>query len=148
MESNPLIILVVDDNRSAADALARVLSKQGHEVSTAYDGQTAIQTLQSRPELDVVLTDLKMEPIDGMAVLRAARQCRPPLEVIVFTAYGAVDIAVEAMRLGARDFLTKPVTVEQVQLRLKQIVNTQGGVDTEDTPPPFIAESSAFLEFP
>ena len=143
MESNPLNILVVDDNRSAADALARVLSKQGHEVSTAYDGQTAIQALQSSPELDVVLTDLKMEPIDGMAVLRAARQCRPPLEVIVFTAYGAVDIAVEAMRLGARDFLTKPVTVEQVQLRLRQIVNTQGGMEPNDSPAPFIAESMA-----
>lgn len=146
MEKNPLNILVVDDNRSAADALARVLSKQGHEVSTAYDGQTAITTLQSSPSLDVVLTDLKMEPVDGMAVLRAARQCRPPLEVIVFTAYGAVDIAVEAMRLGARDFLTKPVTVEQVQLRLKQIRSTQGAIETDASPaPPFIAGATSSI---
>ena len=144
MDSTPLNILVVDDNRSAADALARVLSKQGHEVSTAYDGQTAITTLQSRPTLDVVLTDLKMEPVDGMAVLRAARQCRPPLEVIVFTAYGAVDIAVEAMRLGARDFLTKPVTVEQVQLRLKQIRTGHDSIEPSEAPPsPFIAEAMA-----
>jgi DNA-binding NtrC family response regulator len=121
VSSTSLKILVVDDNRSAADALARVLSKKGNQVETAYDGQTAITLLQTSPPPDVVLTDLKMEPVDGMAVLRAARACRPPLEVIVFTAYGAVDIAVDAMRLGARDFLTKPVTVEQVELRLKQI---------------------------
>ena len=95
---------------------------------------------------DVVLTDLKMEPVDGMAVLRAARACRPPLEVIVFTAYGAVDIAVEAMRLGARDFLTKPVTVEQVELRLKQIRPDldQQAQDLENLPS-FIAHSPASI---
>lgn len=120
MTRSPLKVLVVDDNRSAADALARVLSKGGDEVDAVYDGATAIERLRdSRP--DVVLTDLKMEPVDGMAVLTAAREHRPPVEVLVFTAYGDVEIAVEAMRLGARDFLTKPVTVEQVTARLDQL---------------------------
>jgi DNA-binding NtrC family response regulator len=140
MNNRSLKILVVDDNRSAADALARVLSKKGHELSTAYDGASAIASLTDEPP-DVVLTDLKMEPIDGMAVLRAARACRPPLEVVVFTAYGAVDIAVEAMRLGARDFLTKPVTVEQVELRLRQIQPESIEVQESPPTPAFIAES-------
>ncbi|MEZ4241034.1 MAG: response regulator [Myxococcota bacterium] len=120
--SPPLSVLVVDDNRSSADALARLLRKQGDEVSAVYDGQSAIDRIRTNPP-DVVLTDLKMEPVDGMAVLTAARSQRPPVETIVFTAYGAVDVAVQAMHLGARDFLTKPVTVEQVSTRLDQLRN-------------------------
>jgi DNA-binding NtrC family response regulator len=115
-----LNVLVVDDNVSAANALARVLSKRGDHVIAVYDGSSAIAEIHRAPP-DVVLTDLKMEPVDGMAVLTAARGQRPPVEVIVFTAYGGVDVAVEAMRLGARDFLTKPVTVEQVFVRLDQL---------------------------
>ena len=94
MTTNPLQILVVDDNRSAADALARVLRKAGDAVETCYDGATAIERIRERRP-DVVLTDLKMEPVDGMAVLTAAREHRPPVEVVVFTAYGDVEVAVE-----------------------------------------------------
>jgi DNA-binding NtrC family response regulator len=113
-------ILVVDDNRSSADALVRALSKRGDQVEALYDGASAIARLESAPP-DVVLTDLRMEPVDGMEVLRAARALRPPVEVIVFTAYGAVDTAVEAMHLGARDFLTKPVTLDQLVRRLDEL---------------------------
>jgi DNA-binding NtrC family response regulator len=120
MAAKTLKVLIVDDNRSAADALTRVLRKGGDQVTAVYDGQTAIACILSdRP--DIVLTDLKMEPVDGLAVLHAAREQRPPIEVIVFTAYGAVEVAVRAMRLGARDFLTKPVTVDQIALRLDQL---------------------------
>lgn len=145
MAPSPLHILVVDDNRSAADALARVLRKLGEEVDTCYDGATAIAMLSER-HFDVVLTDLKMEPVDGMAVLSAARARRPPVEVVVFTAYGDVDVAVEAMRLGASDFLTKPVTVEQVQARLDKIRKPSTIAATgpqEAAPANFVAESPA-----
>lgn len=139
VSSNPLRILVVDDNRSAADALARVLGKSGDQVEALYDGASAIERIDEAPP-DVVLTDLKMEPVDGMAVLQAARAHRPPVEVIVFTAYGAVDVAVRAMRLGARDFLTKPVTVEQVASRIEQLRNRHlPAPQVLDTP--FVAES-------
>lgn len=143
-----LKILVVDDNRSSADALARILRKQGDEAEALYDGQAAIDYLQASPDpVDLVLTDLKMEPVDGLAVLAAARDLRPPVETIVFTAYGAVDVAVRAMHLGARDFLTKPVTVEQVTERVEQL---RGERSRDQVPPPlssprppdsFIAES-------
>lgn len=144
----PLRILVVDDKRSNADVLAKLLSRSGDEVEACYDGATAIERITSSPP-DVVLTDLKMEPVDGMDVLRAARDQRPPVEVMVFTAYGDVEIAVEAMRLGARDFLTKPVTVEQVRARLEPMRRFEEG----ETPPletansPFIARSPASRRF-
>ncbi len=117
MSSRALRILVVDDNRSSAKALAKLLERGGDSVVAVYDGASAIEHIEANPP-DVVLTDLKMEPVDGMAVLRAARSQTPPVETIVFTAYGAVDVAVQAMHLGARDFLTKPVTVDQVSARL------------------------------
>ncbi len=146
MADSALKILVVDDNRSAADALARVLSKRGDEVVAVYDGQAAIDRIAADPP-DIVLTDLKMEPVDGLAVLEAARAQRPPIEVIVFTAYGAVDTAVRAMRKGARDFLTKPVTVDQVNRRLDEL---RSGRDPSATPMAiervtegFIAESES-----
>ena len=120
MSTQALRILVVDDNRSSADALCKLLRKQGDDVSAVYDGASAIQHIQASPP-DVVLTDLKMEPVDGMAVLHAARSQSPPVETIVFTAYGAVDVAVRAMHMGARDFLTKPVTVDQVSARLRAL---------------------------
>ncbi|MBN2798454.1 MAG: sigma-54-dependent Fis family transcriptional regulator [Deltaproteobacteria bacterium] len=138
MTHRSLRVLVVDDNRSGADALARVMRKQGDAVDVTYDGASAIQAIEGG-DYDLVLTDLKMEPVDGMQVLQAARALRPPVEVIVFTAYGATDIAVKAMRMGARDFLTKPVTVEQIETRLDRL-RTQ----REDDPQlPFTAGSQA-----
>ena len=81
--------------------------------------------------VDVVLTDLKMEPVDGMAVLRAARALSPPPEVLVFTGYGSVATAVEAMHLGARDFLTKPVTPTQLLERLRVLVDPEADTASE-----------------
>lgn len=123
-------ILVVDDNRSSADALVRALRKRGDDADALYDGAAAIARIEADPP-DVVLTDLRMEPVDGMEVLRAARAHRPPIEVIVFTAYGAVETAVEAMHLGARDFLTKPVTLDQLLHRLDAI----GASSASEQPP-------------
>ena len=90
--TQPLRILVVDDNRSAADALARVLRKAGDDVTPMYDGHSAIDEINSSPP-DLVLTDLKMAPVDGLAVLQAARDQRPAVECIVFTAFGDVDLS-------------------------------------------------------
>ncbi|MCB9666215.1 MAG: sigma-54-dependent Fis family transcriptional regulator [Alphaproteobacteria bacterium] len=142
-------ILVVDDNRSSANALARALGKRGDEAEALYDGAAAIERL-AEVSFDVVLTDLKMEPVDGLSVLRAARQMRPPPDVIVFTAYGAIDTAVEAMQLGAHDFLTKPVTLEQIVARLDDLrapmVPLPGEDEDEDEGTGFFAESPASRE--
>lgn len=135
-------ILVVDDNRSSADALARALNKRGYEATSLYDGAEAISRIEHDAP-DLVLTDLKMEPVDGMQVLRAARSQRPPVEAIVFTAYGAIDTAVEAIQLGAHDFLTKPVTLDQV---LSRIDGLQRPVAAQ-TSHAFVAQGPTSLEF-
>ena len=114
----PLRVLVVDDNRSAAEAIGLLLGREGHSVEVTNDGAAAIARLHSQ-RFDMVLTDLRMEPVDGLAVVRAARAQTPPVEAIVFTAYGSVETAVEAMRIGAADFLTKPVTADQLLKRVR-----------------------------
>ena len=102
----------------------------------------AIDRIKTDPP-DVVLTDLRMSPVDGMEVLQAARDQRPPVETLVFTAFGDIEIAVNAMRMGARDYLTKPVTVEQVLSRLDQIRTGVSGPHPDDSSEPLIAESPA-----
>jgi len=121
-------VLVVDDNQSAADAMVRVLSHRGYAAEAAYDGAAATARLDAGG-VDVVLTDLKMAPVDGMAVLAHARRLPAPPEVLVFTGYGTVDAAVAALRAGARDFLTKPVSPEQIVARLEAL-----GADGEGFP--------------
>lgn len=113
-------VLITDDNRSAADALAMVLRREGYQAESAYDGQSAIDRI-TRGGVDILLTDLKMEPIDGLAVLRAVRELPAPPIVLVFTGYGTVETAVQAMHLGAVDFLTKPVTPTQLLERLRAL---------------------------
>ena len=113
-----LRVLVVDDNRSAAEAAALLIRREGHTVEVAFDGETAVQRLKSAP-FDLVFTDLRMEPVDGLSVVRAARACVPPVEAIVVTAFGSVEAAVDAMRHGALDFLTKPITAEQLLRRVR-----------------------------
>ncbi len=120
MMDEPLSVLVVDDNRSAALAISMLLEREGHFTEAVYDGQAAIEHLQQQT-FDLVLTDLRMEPVDGLQVVAAARACDPPVDAIVFTAYGSVEAAVEAMRLGALDFLTKPVTADVIIRRVQEL---------------------------
>jgi len=101
-------ILVVDDEESNLKVLDRLLGKAGYTVTTALSGPEALDVLRSvQPEL--LLTDLKMPGMDGIELLRTARTVSPTTEVIVMTAYGTVEIAVEAMKEGAYDFVTKPL---------------------------------------
>ena len=103
------MILVVDDNRSAAQALAKILNRQGHGAQAFFDGPSACERL-SEGDVEWVFTDLKMEPMDGLELLRFARALEQPPQVVLMTGYGSVDVAVTAMHEGARDFLTKPVS--------------------------------------
>ncbi len=114
------MVLVVDDNRSSADALKLVLSRHGYLTEACYDGGSAMERLD-QGGVEVVLTDMKMEPIDGLAVLAHARSLAIPPEVVLLTGYGTVDTAVKAMHLGARDFLTKPISAAQVLNQLAQL---------------------------
>lgn len=117
-DTSVLRVLVVDDNRSAAEAAALLIRREGHTVEVAFDGETAVERLQAAP-FDLVFTDLRMDPVDGLSVVRTARACVPPVEAIVVTAFGSVEAAVEAMRHGALDFLTKPITADQLLRRVR-----------------------------
>jgi DNA-binding NtrC family response regulator len=110
-------VLVVDDQRNMRATTAMVLRQAGHAVEEAEDGAAALERLQAC-SYDVVLTDLRMPNVDGMEVLRLVRQLAPQTQVIVMTAYGTIEAAVEAMRRGAYDFLSKPFKEDELLLRV------------------------------
>jgi two-component system response regulator AtoC len=109
-------VLVADDEQGLRTFVAEALQDDGHTVAQACDGEEAARLL-ARQSFDLLITDLKMPRMDGMALLRQVRAVQPETEVIVLTAYGAVDTAVEAMKLGAFDYLQKPIA-GPAQLRL------------------------------
>ncbi|HTP51351.1 MAG TPA: sigma-54 dependent transcriptional regulator [Anaeromyxobacteraceae bacterium] len=112
-------ILVVDDQRNMRVTTAFVLRQAGYEVAEAEDGAAAIQRVAGEP-FDVVLTDLRMGEVDGMEVLRSVVELSPLSQVIVMTAYGSIDSAVEAMRLGAYDYISKPFKEEELRVRVER----------------------------
>jgi DNA-binding NtrC family response regulator len=107
-------ILVVDDEKIKRLTLADDLATQGHEVSMAGDGQEALEKL-AQGRFDVVVTDLKMPKLDGLELLKRIKQGPlADMEVIMMTAYGSIPVAVEAVKLGAFDFVTKPFRNEDI----------------------------------
>src|SRR5215472_451322 len=102
-------ILVVDDEEGLREFLSDALSTDAHEVTTAASVSEALDVLNART-FDMVITDLKMPgKLDGMDLVRQVRADDPDMEVIVLTAYGSIERAVEAIKLGAFDFLQKPI---------------------------------------
>jgi two-component system response regulator HydG len=101
-------LLVVDDEPSNLESLERIFAREGLTVVTAPDGKEGLEVLRKR-RVDVLLTDLMMPGVSGVDLLKAARQVSPETEVVLMTAYGTVETAVEAMREGAYDFITKPL---------------------------------------
>jgi two-component system response regulator HydG len=110
-------VLVVDDQKNMRSTTAMVLRQAGHAVEECPDGASAVLRLQ-QDTFDVILTDLRMHAVDGMEVLRAAQRLAPETQVIVMTAYGTIESAVEAIRLGAYDFLAKPFKEDELLLRI------------------------------
>ena len=102
-------ILVVDDESLMREYVQEALARAGHEVTVAASGRDAIQSIESKT-FDVVVTDLKMQPIDGIEVLRAVRAHSPATACIIMTAYGTVETAVTALKEGAFDYIMKPFT--------------------------------------
>ena len=108
-------ILVVDDEQSMREFLSIALKRAGHEVEVAESGDSAMRILGER-ELDLVITDLRLGKLDGLAVLRRVRETAPDTEVIVITAYATPDNAIEAMKAGAYDYIQKPFKVDEILL--------------------------------
>ncbi|NCQ60133.1 MAG: sigma-54-dependent Fis family transcriptional regulator [Myxococcales bacterium] len=114
-------ILVVDDQRNMRTTLSMMLSGAGHEVSEAEDGEVACERVTAEC-YDLVLTDLKMGATDGMEVLRKTREISSTTEVIVMTAFGTIESAVEAMRVGAYDYIQKPFTEDALLMKVQKAV--------------------------
>ncbi len=109
-------ILIVDDEASQRDVIEGILSISGYEVSSAPDGQKALELIEKG--YDLILTDIRMPNLDGLSLLKRVKEGYPHLSVIVMTAYGSISNAVEAMNLGATDYLEKPFTKDKLLLTI------------------------------
>jgi len=117
-------ILAVDDDAVARELLQTILGSHGYQVLTATGGKEALGILQAVP-VDLVMSDLVMPGMDGLAFLKAVRASLPGLSVIITTAHGSIDSAVEAIKMGAYAYLTKPVTTDRVMHLVKRAIEEQ-----------------------
>ncbi|NWF94097.1 MAG: sigma-54-dependent Fis family transcriptional regulator [Syntrophaceae bacterium] len=114
-------ILVVDDEMIVCESCKRILEEEGYEVDTALSGMEAFDKMRQSP-FDVVITDLKMPGVDGMEVLKTVRRDYPDTIVIMITGFSTVETAVEAMKLGAFDYIPKPFTPDEVSVVVKKAI--------------------------
>src|SRR3954463_9713822 len=112
-------ILVADDHDSLRRGIVRALSGARHEVDEAPNGNVAIERLHEG-QYDVVLSDLKMGGSDGLDVVRTATSLHPTTAVILMTAFGSVHTAVEAMKIGAFDYVQKPFEIEEMEVKIEK----------------------------
>ncbi len=114
-------ILIVEDRDSLRRMLERALSQEGYEVTAAADAEAGIRFVDERP-FDLVLTDLKLPVQSGLEVLAASRRAQPQVPVVVLTGFGTVGSAVEAMKLGAYDFLEKPLEIDDLARLIERAI--------------------------
>ena len=118
-------VLVVDDERSMRELLEIVLRREGYDVVVAENGRSAIEVIEREP-IDLLISDIKMPDMSGVEVLRAAKKADQDVLAIMVTAFASTETAVEAMRLGACDYLSKPFTREDLAARHRQAVVALG----------------------
>src|SRR6185312_8143419 len=117
-------ILIADDHDALRRGLARALTEAGHEVDEAPNGNAAIQCLHDG-HYDLVLSDLKMGGSDGLDVLRTTKALHPSTSVILMTAFGSVSTAVEAMKIGAFDYVQKPFEIEEMEVKIEKALEVR-----------------------
>jgi len=117
-------VLIVDDEKNIRLTLSQALEVLGVETETAANGEEALTKLKEK-EFGLILLDLKMPGMDGMEVLRRVREFRPDVRVIILTAYGTVESAVEAMKLGAADFIQKPFSPEEIRELVSRVMDRE-----------------------
>ena len=117
-------ILVADDSKELRDALSKLLTKKGYEVETASNGMEAVEKVEKN-FYDLLLTDVRMPKLDGMEVLKKTKSVSPETIVIVITAFGTVNSAVEAMRRGAFDYALKPFSQKEIELKVEKALDSR-----------------------
>lgn len=123
--AEPYTVLVADDEQVLRDGITRVLKPEGYRVITAADGREALELLDSQP-VNVILCDLKMPVMGALEVLEEAGSRYPDIPVVIITGLGTVDDAVECMKKGAYDFVTKPFGIDHLILVVKRALEKQG----------------------
>ncbi len=124
MDASEIRLLIADDEYYICEGLREAMAKDGYRVDVAYDGNQA-KALMEAHEYDAAIFDLKMPGQDGLSLLKWVRGANREIGVIVITAYGEVETAVEAMRRGAYDYLTKPVDLKRLRLSLERLLDHQ-----------------------
>ncbi len=122
MDNKP-VVLIVDDERSARDGLVRAL-RRNYNVLAAENAKAALDALSAQP-IDVMLSDVRMPGMDGITLMQRALANHPGLVCIILTAYGDVELAVEAMKQGATDFMTKPINLDKLELVLDRLLKAR-----------------------
>jgi DNA-binding response OmpR family regulator len=124
-------VLIVDDEKNIRLTLSQALEVLEVETATAADGEEALARLKEK-EFSLILLDLKMPGMDGMEVLRQVSEIRPDIRIIILTAYGTVESAVKAMKLGAADFIQKPFAAEEIRGLVSRVLD-RGKIDEQKT---------------
>ena len=116
--------LVVDDDESFRDLCTRFLTSLGHKTASSRDGQEALSLLR-REWYDVALVDLRLPKLDGLQLVKIIKADKPSPEVVILTGYGSISSAVEAMKLGAYDYVTKPFQLHEMELVINRLLRTK-----------------------
>ena len=131
MPESSALVLIVDDEKDVCDVLCRLLKPEGLQVLVAYEGKTALKMIVSEIP-DVLIVDFKMPGIDGMELLKRAKEIDPELPVVMITAYADVYGAVEAMRAGAHDYMPKPFeNYEVIRVVRRALEDLKKGIASE-----------------
>jgi len=123
IEVPPARVLIIDDDEGHAEALADGLEIDGHRCRLAHSGREGLERM-AEETFDAVLTDLVMHDVDGIGVLKEARSLQPEAVVLLITGHGSIETAVDAMRLGAADYLSKPVRIAELRTRLARAIES------------------------
>ena len=117
-------ILIVEDEINMRRTLASVLKRKGYMVRGAGDGVESLNLLKQE-DFDLILTDIRMPNMDGVELLKNVRKINPEIIVIVMTAYGSIENAVECMKLGATDYVTKPFSMDEIQVKIEKALENK-----------------------
>jgi DNA-binding NtrC family response regulator len=117
---NQTKVLLVDDEIPFVETMTKRLTKRDLDVSSAYSGMEALKTLQTSPNFDIVILDVKMPQMDGIETLQEIKKRFPLLEVIMLTGHATVETAIEGMRLGAYDYLMKPCDMDLLMSKVHE----------------------------
>ncbi len=119
--STPRQVLIIDDHDTMREGLELLMRRRGHRTRSATDGEEGLRILEEQGA-DLVITDLKMAKVDGIKVLKGVKKVSPSTDVLVITGHGTVETAVEAMKLGARDFISKDFSSEEFGIKVDRIL--------------------------